>query len=659
VNIRKMLMRNMRRFIIPLLVVGSLAHATSAWEATTSQNVQVKVTAGQAVASLSLSNNSFAGGAASGTVVGGISLTMSPASPAFSGTLSLSGTDAAKFQIIGTNLETNGVVPTGSYQINIIATQSGVTNSPFPQAETITGSNVSCPRGTSYQDGCPGAPSGTLQYPNILSGYVSHPPWNVAGVDYHIGVPSSTTLQDPATATLPNGASYHTNYSRPNTTVSYAVVLSTPGGTVSSLDFSLRGGIQLLHLGGNWTIENSKFAVGGQNTTTCGPRESGGSTYFCGTAVYSPYDSAGNLTFQNIEIDGGGVGVSPQAGATVDLENTGTNTFRYDYFHDSGGDMIDFYWGTGANHQPCFIQYNLFSAIGVNTSHEDTLQWLLSTVPSCVIGFNTVYQNESQPGAGNGAFGVGPSEGVGGATNGLSLSNILFENNTIIQTAACTGCNWTLHFYVDLTSNTPAPTADHVTYKDNYIDPTGAQNYTGMWLLANNSYGYNFAHPMTISNTVNMVTGGIYTAYPAAQSWVAAPDFSGYTPPMSDIYAVTAQPATGTFTAGQQITFTVCMDDVYTLSGGTPNLVLSSGGTAVYLGGSGSTICTDSFGTGTRSSALSFRYTIGTGDAAIDLQVSSFSLNNALIRDGVGNSANVTARTGLFPVIFRGLNVSG
>ena len=186
----------MRRFIIPLLVVGSLAHATSAWEATTSQNVQVKVTAGQAVASLSLSNNSFAGGAASGTVVGGISLTMSPASPAFSGTLSLSGTDAAKFQIIGTNLETNGVVPTGSYQINIIATQSGVTNSPFPQAETITGSNVSCPRGTSYQDGCPGAPSGTIQYPNLLNSYAVRPPWNVAGVDYYVGMPAGQNLID-------------------------------------------------------------------------------------------------------------------------------------------------------------------------------------------------------------------------------------------------------------------------------------------------------------------------------------------------------------------------------------------------------------------------------------------------------------------------------
>jgi hypothetical protein len=93
----------------------------------------------QSIVSASLSNSSFVGGSASGTVVGAISVTMSPASPAFSGTLSLSGTDAAKFQIVGANLETNGVQPAGSYSINIVATESGAVGSPFTQAATITG----------------------------------------------------------------------------------------------------------------------------------------------------------------------------------------------------------------------------------------------------------------------------------------------------------------------------------------------------------------------------------------------------------------------------------------------------------------------------------------------------------------------------------------
>jgi hypothetical protein len=132
----------MRRFLISLLSLAALVIPATSWEASTSSNLAINVTAGQAITGVSLSNSSFTGGAASGTVVGAISVTMSPASPAFSGSLSLSGTNASSFQIVGSNLETNEALAAGTYNVNIVASETGVTGSPFTQAETITGTSA-------------------------------------------------------------------------------------------------------------------------------------------------------------------------------------------------------------------------------------------------------------------------------------------------------------------------------------------------------------------------------------------------------------------------------------------------------------------------------------------------------------------------------------
>lgn len=218
----------MRRFLIFLMSLAALAVPTASWEASTSANLGVAVSSSQAITAVSISNNTFGGGAAAGTVVGNIGVTMSPASPAFSGTLSLSGANASRFQIAGANLETSGVVPAGTYQINIVATQAGATGSPFTQPETITGTSplppsASCPQGSAHPDGCSGAPvctpgsSTCYQQTNFFTSYTPagnisahRPPWNVAGVDYPVGINDSCVtsgLKNPAT-NPPSGTSY-------------------------------------------------------------------------------------------------------------------------------------------------------------------------------------------------------------------------------------------------------------------------------------------------------------------------------------------------------------------------------------------------------------------------------------------------------------------
>lgn len=88
--------------------------------------------------SITLSNNTFVDTVNNATV-GTISVVMNGGT--FSGTLSLSGTNASSFRIVGTTLQTFGVLPAGTYSVIITGTQSGASNSPFSTlAQTITGS---------------------------------------------------------------------------------------------------------------------------------------------------------------------------------------------------------------------------------------------------------------------------------------------------------------------------------------------------------------------------------------------------------------------------------------------------------------------------------------------------------------------------------------
>jgi|GEM_PF-1602082 hypothetical protein len=225
-----------QRIIIALLALAGLAFAAppTADSASVSANLAIGVTQSQTITGITLSNNSFTGGAASGTVIGTIAVTMAPASPAFSGALSLSGTNAASFQIVGTNLETNGVVPAGSYSLMIVANQPGATGSPFTQAETITATAASastCPTNDASSGASPGSP----QYPNLLNAYtvtIHNLGCKVAGVDYHVGLADAQSLQDPAAGGLPAGCTYNAS--------SHVVACSGGNITIRGWDFSLQ-----------------------------------------------------------------------------------------------------------------------------------------------------------------------------------------------------------------------------------------------------------------------------------------------------------------------------------------------------------------------------------------------------------------------------------
>ncbi|MEP7171962.1 MAG: Ig-like domain-containing protein [Aestuariivirga sp.] len=84
----------------------------------------------------------------------------------------------------------------------------------------------------------------------------------------------------------------------------------------------------------------------------------------------------------------------------------------------------------------------------------------------------------------------------------------------------------------------------------------------------------------------------------------------------------------GTLRAGETITFTVTFSEVVNVAGGLPSLALNSGGTATYVGGTGTNI-------------LTFTYTVSAGQNTADLAISSLGLNGSTIKDAAGNSADL------------------
>ena len=109
------------------------------------------------------------------------------------------------------------------------------------------------------------------------------------------------------------------------------------------------------------------------------------------------------------------------------------------------------------------------------------------------------------------------------------------------------------------------------------------------------------------------------------------PQIDANTPTVTSVVAsgagITA--GTGDIPAGTVVTLTLNLSEAVTVTGGVPKLTLNNGGTATYAGGSG-------------SNALTFTYTVATGQNTADLAVTAFNAGTATITNGAGTAANLT-----------------
>jgi Right handed beta helix region len=300
-------------------------------------------------------------------------------------------------------------------------------------------------------------PGGTPQHPNLFAGYAVRPPWQVAGVDYPVGVPVGTVLKDPTVAAnLPVGASIDN--------ATHTINISANNVTLNGFDFSLHGGYRV-YISGAYSgivIENCKF--GGTNTNNVG--------FWIQAAP-----NANGLTIINSTFDGG---PDPQ----VYYQGGGNFTAENNIFENAAGDAIDFGSGTIAP----TVKYNLFYNLGTKAgSHPDTVQYGGGAITNNAIeSFNTIYQPQ-------GGGEVSGEEGIQiCAWNGATINNATVANNVIIASGPALTMSYLIAIYPQ-----SGGIINGVTVANNYLDSTGA--YGPFYPPSGNNLDF--------TNNINILTG--------------------------------------------------------------------------------------------------------------------------------------------------------
>ena len=500
---------------------------------------------------------------------GDVIFTVSGLASDYSGTVTF--TDAnGKSDVVP--IDSNGI-----YSANL----SNLANGTLTYLMTVSnpaGSVIKVDPTATLGDGSANAPAGTPQMTNLLNGYAVRPSWEVAGVDYAVGIPSGTTLKDPSSISMA-GVSVNTS--------SHVVTVTGNNVTLNGYDFSLNGGWEVYVSGAsNTVIENSKLLVGSNNLV---PIQSN--------------SAASNLTVEYNTIDGGGTtsnGNSDNISALVFYSGSGTFDAEYNSLTNAPEDAIDF------NHNTVSptVEFNLVSNIGTQAgSHPDFVQFVGGAVTNAVVSYNTIYEPATQT---HGMEGVQIDAQVGG-----TVTNTNVTNNTIIAPMGAAQGD-TMSYLIAIQNQTGTTGANNIgTVADNYVDPTGA------WGVFYPIEGTNY----TVSNNVDMTTGKIVQA----NNSEVPPTTVTVSP--TTVTKVVASPSSGAEVIGNTITLTLDLSDAVTVSG-TPTLSLNDGGTATYTGGSG-------------TSALTFNYQVSASDSAVAaLAITQVNLpNGATIQDGNGNAA--------------------
>jgi hypothetical protein len=305
---------------------------------------------------------------------------------------------------------------------------------------------------------CPPPPPPTpgAQRPTLLASYAKRPPWKVAGVDFAVGVPPMTTRTDWRSLSGP-GIIVNTTAMPP-----YVRVDSTSNVVISSVDFSLHGGANLLFINSpNPTVVSSKF--GGTNLTK-----------ISNAVIWADPNSPG-LTVRYSTLDGAGSG----SGSTlVSVASAGTTTLEYNWFKNFSQHVLEESQSTAVSIAVVY-KYNLIEQGGMTPgAHLNYLQFGSAAAASVVVAYNTSYQTPvvSTPSGEGFQF---YANGAGG-----SVKNVTFAYNTMIATGGVPGRAMS---YMNHGGGSQNAGIRH----DNYVDPTAAYGplypgaFTG-WTSSNN-----------------------------------------------------------------------------------------------------------------------------------------------------------------------------
>ncbi len=357
------------------------------------------------------------------------------------------------------------------------------------QAGINHGAPTLCPKGSSYSDGCPGAPvGGNFQVSNFFTSYAAQssqtyatrPPWNVAGVDYPVGIPAaSLPLKDPTTASLPAHCSYSSGI--------VTVVCQNDSGagvTFDGYDFSLHNCVNLQFNGtvtGPVVIKNSNFAFG----SACQTRN----------PYYLLELNGSSITIENNYFDGGGaawgkdgsgnVGVAIISASVSTLN--GSMTVEYNAFLHGPGRFISYNTCVGTAPTTCgdfTWEFNYGEGM-IYQSFAEHGEMTFSNFGSAAMNAGDVQSNAIfsystwlEPlitgitGAAGSTSMIAPFVGAGAGPYTNTITNTQVDHNTEVAnsnsemsasvTVSTLGV-WLAYGY--FTS---------VTIENNYLDPTGS-----------------------------------------------------------------------------------------------------------------------------------------------------------------------------------------
>lgn len=259
----------------------------------------------------------------------------------------------------------------GTYTLSVTGTGGNTASATAPNSTAVS-AGTSCPD----DDGSAGAPVGTIQHPALLSGYAAAINGahglgcQVAGVDYHVGLPSTTSLVVPTSGNLPAGASISGNN----------VTINSNNVTLQGFDFT---GKAVFGSGRSGTvIQNNKFQATGSCLTPILLQNAGTTTI-----QFNDITGANGSTCPSGYTSGftGEVNVNPVSGATF--------TYQWNNHQTENEDGVALS-GPGSGTAAFFMQYNLFEAMGFS-GHPDGLQFCGGNFATPTMRHNTYYQPQA------------------------------------------------------------------------------------------------------------------------------------------------------------------------------------------------------------------------------------------------------------------------
>jgi hypothetical protein len=249
----------------------------------------------------------------------------------------------------------------------------------------------------------------------MLKTYGSNrPKWNVAGVDYYVGVPSGAALADPST-NAPAGCTFSSGSSQ--------LACSGSNIVVKGFDFSLNGGMKLYITGSNNVVSGNKFAL----APNCSD-----------PLVYFSIDAGATLTISQNSFDGGGAACINNSKFTFGAmifsnryKDSSTLVLEYNYVYNTPQHVIENY-GAPTKAARLVMRYNVFNEVGY-TGHPDGLQLNGGKFDSSLIAFNTIYHTLNMPGA----ITSQPLHVESQLTSDVSNTEVSY--NTVLAPGTCNG----------------------------------------------------------------------------------------------------------------------------------------------------------------------------------------------------------------------------